>query len=256
MYTLGGQLVFWCLISRISTQCELSDVSSTRPGNLRWVNTDVNFQELTVALLTYCSLVQEQIWFTKGNITITQRGDPTCALLSPGIPIDTLDQLVAANVSVPVMTSAHILQDKIIFESAGKLSIVNKEDFNYIVTFLGLIDMINLDGHQRIVFLISNHQKILTNFNINDRNGCKLNAVQSNTQLSLSRVIEKLQVIWEKTISLAQLMSMDSTLNTFFTCLQLPDMSLDLLLLKDSLLSLSACKDLFLIAREAKEILE
>lgn len=219
------------LIQSSHGECWVKNQTATSQGSIIWQETTINFDEMLLSILQYTKLVREQLWFSEGNLVVTQKQDVSCSLMSAGFDIDKLQNQQFANVTVPLLTSIYVLDQQILFTAQDTMHLVSKSDFSSLVQHLNLEDRIDNKKHHRVVFIKTHQENILTNYNQADNLACNMDSFGSNLQHALNRLIGNLNLTWLQTISVAKILNLDTSLTTFKNCLNLPDYSLDLLLL-------------------------
>lgn len=219
------------LIQSSHGECWVQNQTATSQGSIIWQETTINFDEMLLSILQYTKLVREQLWFSEGNLVVTQKQDVSCSLMSAGFDIDKLQNQQFANVTVPLLTSVYVLDQQILFTAQDTMHLVSKSDFSSLVQHLNLEDRIDNKKHHRVVFIKTHQENILTNYNQADNLACNMDSFGSNLQHALNRLIGNLNLTWLRTISVAKILNLDTSLTTFKNCLNLPDYSLDLLLL-------------------------
>lgn len=219
------------LIQSSHGECWVKNQTATSQGSIIWQETTINFDEMLLSILQYTKLVREQLWFSEGNLVVTQKQDVSCSLMSAGFDIDKLQNQQFANVTVPLLTSVYVLDQQILFTAQDTMHLVSKSDFSSLVQHLNLEDRIDPKKHHRVVFIKTHQENILTNYNQADNLACNMDSFGSNLQHALNRLIGNLNLTWLQTISVAKILNLDTSLTTFKNCLNLPDYSLDLLLL-------------------------
>lgn len=219
------------LIQSSHGECWVQNQTATSQGSIIWQETTINFDEMLLSILQYTKLVREQLWFSEGNLVVTQKQDVSCSLMSAGFDIDKLQNQQFANVTVPLLTSVYVLDQQILFTAQDTMHLVSKSDFSSLVQHLNLEDRIDPKKHHRVVFIKTHQENILTNYNQADNLACNMDSFGSNLQHALNRLIGNLNLTWLQTISVAKILNLDTSLTTFKNCLNLPDYSLDLLLL-------------------------
>ena len=220
-----------CLIQSSYGKCWVKNQTATSQGSINWQETTINFDEMLLSILQYIRLVKEQLWFREGNLVVTQKQDISCSLMSAGFDVDKLQDQQFANVTVPLLTSIYVLDQQILFTAQDTMHLVSKSDFSSLVQHLNLENRIDPTKHHRVVFIKTHQANILTNYNRDDILACDMDSFGSNLQHALNRLIGNLNLIWLQTISVADILKLDTSLNTFKNCLNLPDYNLDLILL-------------------------
>ena len=128
-------------------------------------------KEEIVGFLGLTSLVKQENFLVKDNFIITTQNDPTCAYFGMGMRLDDIQKGLTDTWNLPLLTQAVILSQTRILLTTNKITtIVNKTEFTQLIQILGFEDQVSMQGHQNMVFIIEGCRKILTNFNVRDRN--------------------------------------------------------------------------------------
>ena len=224
-------IILLSLLNSSHAECWIKNQTATSKGSVTWQENSIDFEKLLLSILQYTKLLQEQLWFNEGNLVITQKNDVSCSLMATGFGIDTLQDQMFANISVPLLTSVYVLDQKILFEAQNTIHLVAKNDFSSLIKHLNLQDKIDPEKHHRVVYIKTHQEQMLTIYNSADNLACGLDSFGTNMQHALNRLIGNLNRTWLQAVSVAKIFNLDTTLTRFKNCLSLPDLSLDLLLL-------------------------
>ena len=181
--TIPALIMLLSLIQSSHGECWVKNQTATSQGSINWQETTINFDEMLLSILQYTKLVQEQLWFSEGNLVVTQKHDVSCSLMSAGFDIDNLQNQMFANVTVPLLTSIYVLDQQILFTAQDTMHLVSKNDFSSLVQHLNLQDRIDPKKNHRVVFIKTHRESILTNYNQADNLACNMDSFGSNLQL-------------------------------------------------------------------------
>ena len=136
-------IILLALLDSSHAECWIKNQTATSKGAVTWQENSINFEKLLSSILQYTKLVQEQMWFKEGNLVITQKYDVSCSLMTTGFDIDTFQDQMFTNVTVPLLTSVYVLDQKILFKAQDTMHLVAKNDFSSLIRHLNLQDRID-----------------------------------------------------------------------------------------------------------------
>ena len=193
---LGLLSVWWQLITG---QCYLQEMTTTQSEGVTLHTQEINIKEEILGFLSLTSLIKQENFLVKDNFIITAQNDPTCVYLGLGMRLHDIQKGLTDTWNLPLLTQAVILSQTRILLTTNKITtIVNKTEFTQLIQILGFEDQVDMQGHPNIVFILEGSRKILTNYNLKDRNVCMAPPTILNLSHKLLRLVEEMDLTWKQ----------------------------------------------------------
>ena len=187
---LGLLSVWWQLITG---QCYLQEMTTTQSEGVTLHTQEIDIKEEILRFLSLTSLIKQENFLVKDNFIITAQNDPTCVYLGLGMRLHDIQKGLTDTWNLPLLTQAVILSQTRILLTTNKITtIVNKTEFTQLIQILGFEDQVDMQGHPNVVFLLEGSRKILTNYNLRDRNVCMAPPTIINLSHKLLRLIDEM----------------------------------------------------------------
>jgi hypothetical protein len=94
-----------------------------------------------------------------------------------------------------------------------------------LIIILGFEDQVSMHGHPNIVFILEGSRKILTNFNLKDRNICKTPPTALNLGHKLLRLVTEMSLVWSQLKTANLLYGRAIDIDGFSKCLDLTEVT-------------------------------
>ena len=128
--------------------------------------------------------------------------------------------------NLPLLTKAVILSQTRILLTTNKITtIVNKTEFTQLIQILGFEDQVDMFSSPNIVFILEGSRKILTNYNLKDRNVCMAPPTILNLSHKLLRLVEEMDLTWKQIKTANSLYGQIVDIDGFSKCADLMDVS-------------------------------
>jgi hypothetical protein len=209
--------------------------------------TQINFGEEVQSFLALTVLLRQESFIIRDRYIITAPQDKTCIFLGSGVRLDELKTSYTKSIDLPLLTQAVIVStSKILLttrinENELLTTVVNKNEFGQLTSILGLEDKVHMNGHRNIVIIIQGSRKILTNFNIADRNICEATPLLKNMAHRMFRLNSEMAEVWDQIQTANLLYGRIIDLDNFAKCLDLTTVTFSsLMLVSDD--NLSFCR--------------
>jgi hypothetical protein len=151
---------------------------------------EIDIKQEILGVLSLTSLLKQENFLVKDNFIITSQNDPTCTYLGQGMRLHDIQKGLTDTWNLPLLTQAIILsQTRILLTTSKITTILNKAEFTQLINILGFEDQVSMHGHPNVVFLLEGRRKILTNYNLKDRNVCMTPPTVINLSHKLLRLI-------------------------------------------------------------------
>ena len=251
---MWGHLVTWVsILTLVNTQCFVQEVSNTRSNGLKQLEIEVDLNEEVQGFLALTTLLRQETFLIRDRYIVTSPHDKTCIYLGNGIHLDKIETSYTKSVNLPLLTQPIILSpSKILLTTSEISTVVNKSEFSQLTLILGFEDKVNMAGHRNIVFLMEGSRKILTNYNVADRNICETTATVTNMAHRMIRLTSEMSEVWEKIKTANLLYGRVLKMDTFAKCLDLTEVAFHhLMVVSDD--NLSFCRK-GLMSRVARSI--
>jgi hypothetical protein len=191
---LGMLAVLWQLITG---QCFLQELTTTQGEGVTLHSQEIDLKQEILGFLSLTSLLRQENFLIKNNFIITPPHDPTCTYLGQGMRLHDIEKSLTDTLDLPLLTQATILsKTRILLTTSTITTIVTKDEFSKLIIILGFEDQVSMNEHPNIVFILEGSRKILTNFNLNDRNICKAPPTVLNLGHKLLRLVTEMDLVW------------------------------------------------------------
>jgi hypothetical protein len=240
---MWGYLITWVsILTLVSSQCYVQEVSNTRENGLTQKEIEIDFGEEVQGFLALTMLLRQETFIIRDRYIITSPHDKTCIYLGNGIRLDEIKTSYTKSVDLPLLTQAVILSaSKILLTTSEISTVVDKNEFSQLTAILGYEDKVNMAGNRNIVIIIQGSRKILTNFNVADRNICETTPIVTNMAHRMVRLTSEMSEVWNKIQTANLLYGRVLEFDTFAKCLDLTEVTFsDLMLVTDE--NLTFCR--------------
>ena len=145
-------------------------------------------------LFRFFEIIRGEMFYTVNKtVTMTSKGDPACALLAKGIPLDEL-QNFPGDWEIPLMTNIRIVGSTFYIPDNDSHTLVTTAQFGGLIEILGLKSEVKMEKHPRLVADLS--RKLLSNFDKDTANTCEMDAISLNIRLRLQQQLASVEKFW------------------------------------------------------------